>query len=52
MNGLVMGGRKRGKKTKVRVAHELPKRRKMVIQEAMDAHKSENRQEWGANGET
>ena len=46
MNGLVMGGRKRGKKTKVRVAHELPKRRKMVIQEAMDAHKSENRQEW------
>lgn len=39
---------KRKKKTirKVRVAHELPKRRKIAIEEAMKAHKTEDRPEW------
>ncbi len=41
-----MGGNKKSKKTKVRLAHELPKRRKIAIQEAMDAHKTENRPDW------
>ena len=34
-----MGGGKKVKKTKVRLAHELPKRRKIAIQEALAAHK-------------
>ena len=41
-----MGRGKKVKKTKVRVAHELPKRRKMAIQEALDAHQTEDRPEW------
>ena len=41
-----MAGRKKVKKTKVRVAHELPKRRKIAIQEALAAHQTEDRPEW------
>lgn len=41
-----MGRGKKVKKTKVRVAHELPKRRKMAIQEALAAHQTEDRPEW------
>ena len=41
-----MDGRKKVKKTKVRVAHELPKRRKIAIQEALAAHQTEDRPEW------
>ena len=41
-----MGDRKKVKKKKVRLAHELPKRRKMAIQEALNAHKTEDRPEW------
>ena len=40
-----MGRGKKVKKTKVRVAHELPKRRKMAIQEALAAHQTEDRPE-------
>ena len=41
-----MGGGKKVKKTKVRLAHELPKRRKIAIQEALAAHQTEDRPEW------
>ncbi|MDP6334360.1 MAG: succinylglutamate desuccinylase/aspartoacylase family protein [Candidatus Poseidoniaceae archaeon] len=41
-----MGGKKKVKKTKIRVAHELPKRRRIAIQEALDAHQTEDRPEW------
>lgn len=41
-----MGSKKGPRKAKVRVAHELPKRRRIAIQEAMNAHKSEDRPEW------
>ncbi len=41
-----MGGKKKVKKKKVRLAHELPKRRKIAIQEALNAHKTEDRPEW------
>ena len=41
-----MGDRKKVKKKKVRLAHELPKRRRMAIQEALNAHKTEDRPEW------
>ena len=46
-HGKTMAGRK--KKTsvkKVRVAHELPKRRRTAIDEAMKAHQTEDRPEW------
>jgi len=41
-----MGVKRKSRKTKVRVAHELPKRRRIAIQEAMNAHKLEDRPEW------
>jgi len=41
-----MAGKKRKAKAKIRVAHELPRRRRNAIQEAMAAHKSEDRPEW------
>ena len=41
-----MAERKKVKKTKVRLAHELPKRRKIAIQEALAAHQTEDRPEW------
>ena len=41
-----MGARKKVKKTRVRLAHELPKRRKIAIQEALAAHQPENRPDW------
>ena len=41
-----MGGKKRTDKTKVRVAHELPKRRRIAIKEALEAHQTEDRPEW------
>ena len=41
-----MGKRKKKTIRKVRVAHELPKRRKIAIEEAMKAHKTEDRPEW------
>ena len=37
-----MGGKKSADKTKVRVAHELPKRR-IAIKEALEAHQTEDR---------
>ncbi|DAC27950.1 MAG TPA: hypothetical protein D7H99_03475 [Candidatus Poseidoniales archaeon] len=46
-----MGNGKKVKKTKVRVAHELPKRRKMAIQEALAAHQTEDRPEWDRGAE-
>ena len=46
-----MGKDKKVKKTKVRVAHELPKRRKMAIQEALAAHQTEDRPEWDRGAE-
>ena len=41
-----MGNRKKVKKTRVRLAHELPKRRKIAIQEALAAHQAEDRPDW------
>ena len=41
-----MGRRKKKTVRKVRVAHELPKRRRMAIDEAMKAHRTEDRPEW------
>ena len=41
-----MGGKKSADKTKVRVAHELPKRRRIAIKEALEAHQTEDRPEW------
>ena len=41
-----MAGKKRKAKAKIRVAHELPRRRRNAIQEAMAAHKLEDRPEW------
>lgn len=41
-----MAGKKRKAKAKIRVAHELPRRRRNAIQEAMAAHKQEDRPEW------
>ena len=41
-----MAGKKRKAKAKIRVAHELPRRRRNAIQEAMAAHKPEDRPEW------
>ena len=41
-----MAERKKVKRTKVRLAHELPKRRKIAIQEALAAHQTEDRPEW------
>lgn len=35
----------------VRVAHELPKRRKMAIEEALRAHQTEDRPEWDRGSE-
>ena len=46
-----MGKGKKVKKTKVRVAHELPKRRRMAIQEALAAHQTEDRPEWDRGAE-
>jgi len=46
-----MGGGKKGRKKKVRVAHELPKRRKIAIKEAMAAHQTEDRPEWDRSAE-
>ena len=41
-----MSGRKKKTVRKVRVAHELPKRRRMAIDEAMKEHQTEDRPEW------
>jgi len=41
-----MGERRKKTVRKVRVAHELPKRRKVAIEEAMKAHQTEDRPEW------
>ena len=41
-----MPGRKKKTVRKVRVAHELPKRRRTAIDEAMKAHQTEDRPEW------
>lgn len=41
-----MARRKKKTVRKVRVAHELPKRRRMAIDEAMKAHRTEDRPEW------
>ena len=46
-----MAGRKKTKVRKVRVAHELPKRRKMAIEEAMKAHQTEDRPDWDRSSE-
>ena len=46
MRGRFMAGRKKKTVRKVRVAHELPKRRRMAIDEAMKAHQTEDRPEW------
>ena len=46
-----MGAKKSRRKTKVRVAHELPKRRRIAIQEAMNAHKLEDRPDWDRSAE-
>lgn len=44
--GKNMAGKKKKTVRKVRVAHELPKHRRMAIEEAMEAHKTEDRPEW------
>lgn len=44
--GKNMAGKRKKTVRKVRVAHELPKRRRMAIEEAMEAHKTEDRPEW------
>ena len=41
-----MAAKKPKAKKKIRVAHELPRKRKNAIQEAMAAHKLEDRPEW------
>jgi len=41
-----MGGKKKVKKTKVRVAVEMPKSRRMAIEEAMASHQPEDHPEW------
>ena len=46
-----MGGKKRAGKAKVRVAHELPKRRRIAIKEALEAHQTEDRPEWDRGAE-
>ena len=46
-----MGGKKSADKAKVRVAHELPKRRRIAIKEALDAHQTEDRPEWDRSAE-
>lgn len=46
MSAVTMAAKKPRKKSKIRVAHELSKRRKNAIKEAMDAHKLEDRPEW------
>ena len=46
-----MAGKKGSRKTKVRVAHELPKRRRNAIQEAMNAHQLEDRSDWDRSAE-
>tara|TARA_B100000900_G_scaffold88258_2_gene71819 strand:+ start:34304 stop:35629 length:1326 start_codon:yes stop_codon:yes gene_type:complete len=46
-----MGGKKRADKAKVRVAHELPKRRRIAIKEALEAHQTEDRPEWDRGAE-
>ena len=46
-----MGAKKRADKAKVRVAHELPKRRRIAIKEALDAHQTEDRPEWDRSAE-
>ena len=49
--GQCMAGRKKTKVRKVRVAHELPKRRKIAIEEAMKAHQTEDRPDWDRSSE-
>ena len=49
--GGTMGTRKKKTVRKVRVAHELPKRRRMAIDEAMKEHKTEDRPEWDRNSD-
>ena len=46
-----MGNRKKKTVRKVRVAHELPKRRRTAIDEAMREHKTEDRPEWDRTSE-
>ena len=46
-----MSGRKKKTVRKVRVAHELPKRRRMAIEEAMKEHQTEDRPEWDRTSE-
>ena len=46
-----MGGKKKVKKTKVRVAVEMPKSRRMAIEEAMASHQPEDHPEWDRGAE-
>ena len=41
-----MGNTRKSDSAKVRVAHELPKRRKIAIDQALKEHQSEDRTEW------
>ena len=43
--------RKSKKSKRVRIAHELSKRRRKVIEKALAEHKSEDRTEWDRNAE-
>ncbi|MBN29336.1 MAG: hypothetical protein CMB34_01555, partial [Euryarchaeota archaeon] len=49
--GKTMPGRKKKTVRKVRVAHELPKRRRNAIDQAMKAHQTEDRPEWDRGSE-
>ena len=46
-----MGDKKGVKKTKVRVALEIPKSRRMAIEEAMSSHEPEHHPEWDRGAE-
>jgi predicted deacylase len=46
-----MGEQRKKSVRKVRVAHELPKRRRIAIEEAMKAHQPEDRPEWDRTSE-
>ena len=46
-----MARRKKKTVRKVRVAHELPKRRRIAIDEAMKAHRTEDRPDWDRSSE-
>ena len=46
-----MAAKKPRKKAKIRVAHELSKRRRNAIEQAMNAHELEDRPEWDRGAE-